>query len=143
MRKRLYSLSVVLFFNLVSLSLIASVVLYRTDFIFAQSNAEEEVSPALVPRSSSIANDNDEDDDDRDGDDPPTDNDGTDSDGYDTPLPTTDNDGFDTPPPPTDNDGTDSDGYTHRHRPIMMAPTAMATIRRCQQPTTMALTRHR
>ena len=61
MRKRLYSLSVVLFFNLVSLSLIASVVLYRTDFIFAQSNTEE-VSPALVPRSTSIANDNDDDD---------------------------------------------------------------------------------
>ena len=109
MKERLFSLAVMVFFNLISLVLIFSAVLQKRFSSVAQSNSEEIEPAVLVPRSTETAKDDD--DEDGDGDDPPTDNDGTDSDGYDTPLPPTDNDGFDTPPPPTDNDGTDSDGY--------------------------------
>jgi len=85
MRNRLFSLAITLSFNVVALSLIISVVLYRTDYISAQDNTEEN-PPVLVPRSTQIAEGDDDDGDDDGADDPPTDNDG-----YDTPVLTDDN----------------------------------------------------
>ena len=72
------SASVVLLFKFVSLALIFTLLLYRTDFLSAQGGANED-TPVATPRSLGIEEDS-EDDDDADGDDPPTDNDG-----YDTP----------------------------------------------------------
>ncbi len=85
MRNRLLSLAITLSFNVAALSLIISVALYRTDYISAQDNTEEN-PPVLVPRSTQIAEGDDGDGDDDGTDDPPTDNDG-----YDTPVLTDDN----------------------------------------------------
>ena len=72
--------AVVLLFKFVSLALIFTLVLYRTDFLSAQGGSTDE-TPALLPRNAEIEDDaDDEDDADGDGSDPPTDNDG-----YDTP----------------------------------------------------------
>ena len=65
MRNKLRSFSIVLLFNLISLSLIFSVALYRTDIVFAQDNAND---AAIVPRDSTTDDDDDADDDDGDGD---------------------------------------------------------------------------
>ena len=67
-------------FNLISIALISSVVLYRADVIAAQSGSSKVDDVALVPRSVEVAETEDEDDDDNGDADPPTDNDG-----YDTP----------------------------------------------------------
>ncbi len=85
MSTRLVSFTAALLFNLICLSLVATVVLYKTDFTFAQANAEQSDAAVLIPRDTEIAKDDDDDNDDDDGVDPPTDNDG-----YDTPAPTDD-----------------------------------------------------
>ena len=82
---KLLSISTVLLVNLVSLLLILSMVLYRTDFVSAQPGPKAVDDIALVPRNDQIADVEDDDDTDDGDDDPPTDNDGSDSDGYDTP----------------------------------------------------------
>ena len=64
MRNKLRSISIVLFFNLISLSLIFSVVLYKIDFVAAQGNSEAEDDPILLPRKSEQADDDDDGDDD-------------------------------------------------------------------------------
>lgn len=81
MRKRLLTFLTAVLFNLISISLISSVVLYRADVIAAQSGSSKVDDVALVPRSVEVVEteDDGEDDDDDDAD-PPTDNDG-----YDTP----------------------------------------------------------
>ncbi len=68
--------STVLFFKVMSLALILTLFIYRTDFLSAQGGVSED-APVATPSSIEIK---DEEDDDADGDDPPTDNDG-----YDTP----------------------------------------------------------
>jgi len=84
MYKRLVSFAVAILFNLVCISLIASVVLFRADVITAQSGSTKVDDVALVPRSVEAA---ETDDDDDSGDaDPPTADDGTDNDGYDKPA---------------------------------------------------------
>jgi len=86
MYKRLVSFAVAILFNLICISLIASVVLFRADVITAQSGSTKVDDVALAPRSVEAA-ETDEDDDDDSGDaDPPTADDGTDNDGYDTPA---------------------------------------------------------
>ena len=86
MRNRPLALLAAVLFNLTSLTLISSVVLYRADVIAAQSGSTKEDDVALVPRSVEVV-ETDEDDDDDSGDaDPPTAEDGTDNDGYDTPM---------------------------------------------------------
>ena len=85
MRKRTLSLLTAVLFNLVSISLIAAILFYRSDFISAQGNTEDTDTAAVLPRSTQVASDDEEDDDDGDAD-PPTDNDG-----YDTPPGETDN----------------------------------------------------
>ena len=67
-------------FNLISISLISSVLLFRADVIRAQSGSPKVDDVALVPRSVEVTETDDEDDSDGGDDDPPTDNDG-----YDTP----------------------------------------------------------
>lgn len=73
---KLITASTVLFFKVMSLALILTLFIYRTDFLSAQGGTSEDT---LVATPSSIEI-KDEEDDDADGDDPPTDNDG-----YDTP----------------------------------------------------------
>lgn len=80
MRKRLQTVVTAILFNLVSITLVASVVLYRADVIAAQSGSTKADDVALVPRSVEVAETDDDDDDDNGDADPPTDNDG-----YDTP----------------------------------------------------------
>lgn len=81
MRNRVFAFITAVVFNLISVTLISSVVLYRADVIAAQSGSTKEDDVALVPRSVEVA-ETDEDEDDDSGDaDPPTDNDG-----YDTPM---------------------------------------------------------
>ena len=85
MGSKLLSFSTVLLVNVISLLLILSMVVYRTDLVSAQAGPKAVDDIALVPRNDQIADVEDDDDgDDEDGE-PPTDNDGTDSDGYDTP----------------------------------------------------------
>ena len=81
MRNRVYAFITAVLFNLISITLISSVVLYRADVIAAQSGSTKEDDVALVPRSVEVAETEDEDDDDSGDADPPTDNDG-----YDTPM---------------------------------------------------------
>jgi len=86
MYKRLVSFAVAILFNLICISLIASVVLFRADVITAQSGSTKVDDVALAPRSVEVT-ESDDDDDDASGDaDPPTADDGTDNDGYDTPA---------------------------------------------------------
>ena len=79
MGKRLLTILSAVMFNLISIALISSVVLYRADVIAAQSGSSKLGDVALVPRSVEIVETEDDDDDSGDAD-PPTDNDG-----YDTP----------------------------------------------------------
>ncbi|MDE2820701.1 MAG: LysM domain-containing protein [Chloroflexota bacterium] len=69
MRNKLRSISIVLFFNLISLSLIFSVVLYKIDFVAAQGSSVAEDDPVLLPRKSEQADDDDGGDDDMGDDD--------------------------------------------------------------------------
>ncbi|MDE2856631.1 MAG: LysM peptidoglycan-binding domain-containing protein [Chloroflexota bacterium] len=69
MRNKLRSISIVLFFNLISLSLIFSVVLYKIDFVAAQGSSAAEDDPVLLPRKSEQADDDDGGDDDMGDDD--------------------------------------------------------------------------
>ena len=72
MLRALQSVLSLLFFNLISIALILSVVLYRTDFTFAQADESASDSPVALPRESEQADDDDGDDDefdDGDGDD--------------------------------------------------------------------------
>ena len=79
MTKRLVSVSLAILFNLVTILLFSSVVLFRAEVIKAQSGYSKVDDVALVPRTVEVA-DIDEDDDDDSGDaDPPTDNDGFDT----------------------------------------------------------------
>ena len=64
MRNKLRSFSIVFFFNLISLSLIFSVVLYKIDFVAAQGGSAAVDDPVLVPRKPEQADDDDGDDDD-------------------------------------------------------------------------------
>ncbi len=80
MGKRLLTILSAVMFNLISIALISSVVLYRADVIAAQSGSSKLGDVALVPRSVEIVETEDDDDDDSGDADPPTDNDG-----YDTP----------------------------------------------------------
>ncbi|MCE2471862.1 MAG: LysM peptidoglycan-binding domain-containing protein, partial [Anaerolineae bacterium] len=75
---RMFSATFALLVKLILLALVSALLLYRTDFINAQTGGTDE-SPVRLPRNPEIEDD-DEDDAEGDGDDPPTDNDG-----YDTP----------------------------------------------------------
>lgn len=78
MRKRPFAFLAALVFNLIAITLIAAVALYRADVIVAQSGSTNEDDVALTPRSVEVA-ETDEDDEDDSGDaDPPTDDDGND-----------------------------------------------------------------
>ena len=79
MSKRLMSFAAAILFNLICISLISSVVLFRADVITAQSDAANDDDVALVPRSVEVAEGEDEEDDDNGDADPPTDNDGVDT----------------------------------------------------------------
>lgn len=59
MRDKLRSLSIVLLFNLISLSLIFSVLLYKIDFVAAQGNGATDDDPVLLPRESEQTDDED------------------------------------------------------------------------------------
>ena len=85
MGKKLLSLLTAIMFNLISLSLISSVVLYRADVIVAQGGSSKVDDVALVPRSVEVAETDEDDDDDGDGD-PPTAEDGTDNEEAETPA---------------------------------------------------------
>lgn len=78
MHYRVFSSTLAVFVKLVSLALIVMLLVYRTDFLYAQGGSTEGDS-VLAPRKTEIEEDADDDDEDA-GDDPPTDNDG-----YDTP----------------------------------------------------------
>ncbi len=69
MRTRFVSFIQVLIFNLLSLSLIFSIVIIRTDFVLAQTDTEDSDSPILTPRETQVEDEADGDDDDGDGDD--------------------------------------------------------------------------
>ena len=59
MRDKLRSFSIVLLFNLISLSLIFSVLLYKMDFVAAQGNGATDDDPVLLPRESEQTDDED------------------------------------------------------------------------------------
>ena len=68
MLRALQSVLSLLFFNLISIALILSVVLYRTDFTFAQADESVSDSSVALPRDSDQADDDVDDDDLGDGD---------------------------------------------------------------------------
>ncbi len=69
MRTRFVSFIQVLIFNLLSLSLIFSIVIIRADFVLAQTDTEDSDSPILTPRETQVEDGDDDDDDDGAGDD--------------------------------------------------------------------------
>lgn len=77
MSKRITSFIAAIFFNVISISLIFSILLIRADVIRAQSGSPKADDVALVPRSVEAAETADDDDDEGDAD-PPSDNDGYD-----------------------------------------------------------------
>lgn len=79
MSKRLMSFAAAILFNLICISLISSVMLFRADVIRAQDGTGNDDDVALVPRSVEVAEGEDEEDDDNGDADPPTDNDGVDT----------------------------------------------------------------
>ncbi len=79
MSKRLMSFASAILFNLICISLISSVMLFRADVIRAQDGTGNDDDVALVPRSVEVAEGEDEEDDDNGDADPPTDNDGVDT----------------------------------------------------------------
>ena len=85
MRNRPLAFLATVLFNLISLALISSVVLYRADVIAAQSGSTKADDVALTPRNAEVSETENEDDEDNGDADPPTAEDGTDNDGNDRP----------------------------------------------------------
>lgn len=73
MKAKLDTAIKVIFLNLLSLSLVFGIVVYRTDFSFAQGGGEDSDTPVLTPRETQVEDESEGDDDDGagDGDDEP------------------------------------------------------------------------
>ena len=66
MRSKLTFFFRALVFNLISLALVLSIVVYRTDFSFAQGSAEDSDTPVLTPRETQVEDEADDGDDQQD-----------------------------------------------------------------------------